>query len=180
MAKMFPRVKFTQTGYHIHQVEDFFDDAREDYEKGGQMTSTQVRAAAFDLVRGGYDPAAVDEALDRVESAFSVRERLLFIDQHGQDAWMSEVASRATVLYPRLTRPEGQRFKPPARGKGYDRQAVDEVMVRLIDYFDSGRPISSQDLRTVTFPSAPASRAYAEGPVDAFIDRAIDILLAVE
>ena len=53
-------------------------------------------------------------------------------------------------------------------------------MVRLIDFFDSGRPLSSQDLRTVTFPAAPASRAYDEGPVDAFIDRAIDILLAVE
>ena len=32
----------------------------------------------------------------------------------------------------------------------------------------------------LTFPAAPASRAYDEGPVDAFIDRAIDILLAVE
>lgn len=180
MAKMFRKVKFTQTGYHTDQVEDFFDDARDDYESGGQMTAGQVRAAAFDLVRGGYNPGAVDEALDRVEAAFAARERVMFIEQHGQDEWMKEVARRATVLYPRLTRPDGLRFKPPARGKGYDRAAVDAVMVRLIDYFDSGRPISSQDLRTVTFPAAPASRAYDEGPVDAFIDRAIDILLAVE
>ena len=93
---------------------------------------------------------------------------------------MKEVASRATVLYPRLTRPDGLRFRPPGRGKGYERGAVDAVMVRLIDFFDSGRPLSSQDLRTVTFPAAPAARAYGEGPVDAFIDRAIDILLAVE
>jgi len=180
MAKMFPRVKITQTGYHVDQVEDFFDDARQDYETGGAMTAGQVRAVAFDLVRGGYDPAAVDEALDRVEMAFAVRERLAFIDQHGQDEWMKEVARRATVLYPRLTRPDGERFRAPQRRKGYDRDAVDAVMVRIIDYFDSGRPLSSYDLRTVTFPTAPRKRAYDEGTVDAFIDRAIDILLAVE
>lgn len=177
---MFPRVKFAQTGYKIEQVEDFFDDAREDYESGGQMTSTQVRGAAFDLVRGGYQPSAVDQALDRVEAAFAVRERVAFVEAHGQDAWMTEVAQRATVLYPRLTRPDGLRFRPPARGKGYDAGAVDAVMVRLIDYFDSGRPLSSVDLRAVAFPAAPRTRAYAEGAVDAFIDRAIDILLAVE
>lgn len=179
MTKMFPKVGFTQTGYHHNQVEDFFDDAREDYERGGTMTASSVRGAAFDLVRGGYNPEVVDEALDRVEAAFAIRERLIFIESHGQDAWMAEVARRATVLYPRLTRPDGERFKP-ARGKGYDTAAVDAVMVRLIDYFDSGHPISSHDIRTVTFPSARGKNAYAEGPVDAFMDRALDILLAVE
>lgn len=180
MAKMFPRVRFTQTGYHRDQVEDFFDDAREDYEGQGQMTATQVRTAAFDLVRGGYQPAVVDEALDRIEAAVAARGRASFLEHHGQAAWMDEVAQRATVMYPRLTRPAGERFKPPAKGKGYDREAVDAVMSRLVDFFDSGRPLASQDLRTVTFPQAPRDRAYGEGPVDAFIDRAIDILLAVE
>src|SRR5690625_7961246 len=112
MAKMFPRVKVTHTGYHMDQVEDFFDDAREDYEAGWQMTATQVRAAAFDLVRGGYDPNAVDAALDRVESAFAARERVAFIEPHGQEERMKEVASRATVLDPRLTRPVGLRSVP--------------------------------------------------------------------
>lgn len=180
MVEMFPRVKFLQTGYHTGQVEEFFDTARHEYESGGSMTAGDVRRAAFDLVRGGYNPATVDEALDRVEQALAVRERLAFVEEHGQEAWMEEIAQRATTLYPRLTQPEGRRFKPPARGKGYDRTAVDRVLDRLVDYFDSGHPISSQDLRTVTFPAAPASRAYDEGPVDAFLDRAIDILLAVE
>lgn len=180
MAKMFPKAGFGQVGYRSNQVEKFFDLARSQYEAGGTMTAGQVRVAAFDLVRGGYDTREVDEALDRVEVAFAVRERLAFVERHGQDAWMAEVATRATALYPRLTRPQGERFRPPARGKGYDSEAVDAVLARLIDYFDSGRPISTQDLRTVTFPAAPAKDAYAEGPVDAFLDRAIDILLAVE
>lgn len=180
MTRMFPKLNVTQTGYHLSQVEDFFDDAREEYERGGPLGAADVRAAAFDLVRGGYDPIAVDEALDRVETAFAVRERLQFIEQHGQDDWMAEVARRATVLYPRLTRPEGLRFKPPARGKGYQAPAVDRLMTRLVDYFDNGTPLSSHDLRVVTFPAGKKGNAYDEGSVDAFIDRAIDILLAVE
>lgn len=178
--EMFPKVRFIQSGYHTGQVDEFFDTARDEYENGGTMTAADVRQVAFDLVRGGYNPTAVDESLDRVEQALAVRERLAFVEERGQDAWMEEIAQRATTLYPRLTRPEGVRFKSPARGKGYDRVAVDRVLARLVDYFDSGHPISSQDLRTVTFPAAPASRAYDEGPVDAFLDRAIDILLAVE
>src|SRR5690625_3438698 len=117
MAKMFPRVKVTHTGYHMDQEEDFFDDAREDYEDGGQMTAPQVAAAASALVRAGYAPTAVDDALARVGAAFAARDRVAVIEQHGQEEWLKEVASRATVLFPRLTRPVELRFRPPARGK---------------------------------------------------------------
>ena len=50
----------------------------------------------------------------------------------------------------------------------------------LIDYFDDGAELTAADIRSATFPSAARDRAYAEGPVDAFLDRAIDVLLAVE
>lgn len=180
MADMFPRVSATGTGYDREQVDRFFTDARAAYEGGGGMSAEDVRRSAFDLVRGGYRPSTVDAALDRLENAFVQRERTAFMEEHGQDAWMAEVAHRATALYPRLNRPAGLRFAPPRRGRGYDREDVDVVLDRLVDYFDSGRPLSAMDLRTVTFASARRTRAYDEGPVDAFLDRAVDILLAVE
>lgn len=180
MATMFPLVGRWSTGYQREQVEEFFDQARAAYEGGTSMTAEDVRGAAFDLVRHGYAPASVDAALDRLEAAFVQRERATSIDTSGQSDWMELVADRATSLYGRLTRPEGERFAPPMRGRGYDRAAVDKVMDRLVDYFDSGRPLTASQLRVVTFPSAPKGRAYAEGPVDAFLDRAVDILLAVE
>ena len=144
------------------------------------MGADEVRTVAFELARGGYDPSAVDAALDRLEGAFVQRHRADFIAERGQDAWMEHVAQRATTLYPRLVRPAGERFAPPARGRGYDSDAVDTVMDSLVNYFDAGRPLSAQKLRHVTFATARKSRAYAEGPVDAFLDRAVDVLLAVE
>ncbi|MPV49591.1 MULTISPECIES: DivIVA domain-containing protein [unclassified Pseudactinotalea] len=180
MAQMFPRVSGTSTGYERAQVDEFFAEARAAYEGGTGMSADDVRRAAFDLVRGGYRPGAVDAALDRLENAFIQRERTAFMETHGQDAWMADVAQRATVLYPRLNRPAGERFAQPRRGRGYDRAGVDAVLDRLVDYFDSGRALSATDLRTVTFASARRPHAYDEGPVDAFLDRAVDILLAVE
>ena len=41
------------------------------------MDSEGVRTIAFDVVRGGYQPDAVDSALDRLEAAFLQRRRSL-------------------------------------------------------------------------------------------------------
>ncbi|GAB2991933.1 DivIVA domain-containing protein [Actinotalea caeni] len=184
MADTFPRTGRWSSGYDVEQVDEFFEQARAAYEDDGAsgttMTAEDVRNAAFDLVRGGYDPAHVDAALDRLEAAFVQRARARHIGQAGQDAWMEEVARRATTLYPRLVRPAGERFAPPERGRGYDRESVDALLDRLVDYFDSGAELSAAEVRSATFKSAPRDRAYAEGPVDAFLDRAVDVLLAVE
>ncbi|UFU05193.1 DivIVA domain-containing protein [Ruania halotolerans] len=181
MEGIFPTVKGWANGYDRDEVDDFFTRARAAYEGDGEpMGAEDVRGVAFDLLRGGYEPAAVDAALDRLEGAFVQRERADFISAHGQEAWMEQVAERATTLYPRLVRPAGERFAPPERGRGYAADAVDEVMEELVAYFDEGHTLSAADLRHITFPRAARSRAYAEGPVDAFLDRAVDVLLAVE
>ncbi len=181
MADLFPTVGRWASGYDREEVEEFFSRAKAAYEGGeAEMTSEDVRSAAFDLVRHGYDPAMVDAALDRLEAAFIQRNRSEFITSDGQEAWMGEVAERATTLYPRLVRPHGERFAPPERGRGYEVSAVDETLDRLVAYFDHGEALSAQELRSVTFPSARKSGAYAEGAVDAFLDRAVDVLLAVE
>ena len=51
---------------------------------------------------------------------------------------------------------------------------------RLIDYFDKGTPLTSDEVRHVTFRKASGHNAYAEGPVDAFLERAVEVLLGVE
>ncbi|MFV0425645.1 MAG: DivIVA domain-containing protein [Beutenbergiaceae bacterium] len=183
MTDTFPRVGRMSSGYHTDQVDDFFERAQTAYESSAQvveMSAEDVRAAAFDLVRHGYDPGRVDAALDRLEGAFIQRQRSQHIQADGQDGWMDEVAQRATTLYPRLVRPAGERFVPPARGRGYDSAAVDALLDRLIRYFDVGEELQASQIRAATFPSASGHKAYAEGPVDAFLDRVVDVLLAVE
>lgn len=180
MTSKFPLVGRWSAGYDIEQVDDFFARAREAYEGGGGMGAVDVRGTAFDLVRKGYRPAAVDAALDRLEAAFVQRGRADAIADVGQDAWLNDVAQRATSLYPRLTRPEGERFASPEQGRGYSKLDVDTLLDRMVEYFDDGADLTAKEIRSATFASARGEHAYAEGPVDAFLDRAVDVLLAVE
>lgn len=183
MADLFPRVSSFTLGYHPREVDHYFAKAREAYEQPGQagdLAAFDVRRASFDLKRGGYDTAAVDAALDRLEVAFSARVRERFVRERGQDAWMQDLAQRAQTLYPRLRRPHGERFASPrGLGGGYDRSEVDAVLDRLTAFFDQGQPITADEIRALTFTRRRPRKAYEERVVDVYLARAIDILLGV-
>ncbi|MDO5701550.1 MAG: DivIVA domain-containing protein [Bowdeniella nasicola] len=179
---MFTREGRLKEGYDPDQVEDFFDRAREAYESDAghrEMTDRDVRSVAFDQVRGGYRFAEVDAALDRLEAAFIKRRRADFIAANGQDAWMEHVAEQATSLYPRLQRPDGEKFAD-AKKRGYAKTEVDELMNNLVSYFDDGYELSAYQIREVTFASARGAKAYAEDVVDVYLDRVVEVLSAVE
>ncbi|HWS57515.1 MAG TPA: DivIVA domain-containing protein [Actinotalea sp.] len=183
MTQMFRTAGWLRSGYDIDQVDEFFTHARKAYE--GEvpepMTGRDVRQGAFDMVRGGYESGAVDGALDRLERAFVVRQRAEFVATHGQPAWLEHLASQARTLYGRLARPEGERFAPPPRGEqGYAVSDVDALCRRLVEYFDNGQPLTSDEVRHAQFRRARGHGAYAEPAVDAFCDRAIEVLLGVE
>jgi len=183
MNQMFRTVGRLHNGYDPEQVDAFFGQARRAYEgdRAELLTAAEVRRVAFDLVRGGYAPSSVDAALDRLEKAFTQRQRGEFVSTKGQQAWMDHLAGQARTLYARLRRPDGERFAPPRRGEqGYDPDAVDDLCHRLVEYFDHGAPLTSDELRHATFRRASGRRAYGEGPVDAFLERAIEVLLGVE
>lgn len=180
---MFRTVGRLSRGYDPHQVDDFFSRARRVYEGDHTepMTARDVRQTAFDLVRGGYATSAVDGAMDRLERAFVARQRTEFVAAHGQQAWMDHLAAQARTLYGRLTRPDGERFAPPRRGEqGYDAEDVDALCQRLVDYFDHGQSLTSDEVRHATFRHRSGRHAYAEPAVDAFCDRAVEVLLGVE
>ncbi len=182
MSDAFPSVSFFKKGYDPDLVDDFFEDARRAYEGGvpaEQFSADQVRQATFTLKRGGYRIDAVDEAMNRLEAAFVQRDRADHIAVNGEPAWYERVADRATTLYPRLLRPRGDRFSHPERGRGYDADEVDDLLDRLADYFDDRGEITVDDIRRAIFQPAKGSKAYMEGAVDAYLGRAVEILLAV-
>lgn len=178
MTNVFPRVGRWHRGYHTEQVDEFFDTARTGYEND-ELDDETVRAAAFDMVVDGYQTAAVDAAIDRLEAAVVRRKRASHVAATSEESWMSQAVQRATTLYPRLQRPAGERFAD-ARGVGYAKDDVDALCENLIDYFESGSGISSQQIRLTTFELARGESAYDEAVVDAFLDRAVEVLLAVE
>ena len=182
MADLFRRAR-RGPGYDPGEVDEFFQRAQEAYEgRGGEeMTSDHVRSVAFSQVRRGYDEDQVDGALDRLDVAFTRKQRADFIAQHGQQAWLERIVDRATTLYDRLGRPAGQRFAPPGRGEsGYDSRQVDAILDRLAAYFNDGESLHSSDLRYAVFTPVNGRRSYGQGPVDAFLDRALEVLVSAE
>lgn len=182
MSDMFHTVGRFKAGYSPQEVDEFFDHAREIFEgnRPGSMNPVDVQRTSFALVRGGYAPDAVDAAMDRIAQAFADLEREKFIPAHGQQAWVDHLMQQAQTLYPRLSRPAGARFAPPRSGKlGYDREQVDELCEKLIGYFDQGKPLSADSVRSARFTPRRGKRAYDEGSVDAFLARAVAIILAV-
>ena len=182
MADLFRRAK-RGLGYDPREVDEFFEQAQDVYEgrTTGSMTPVEVRTVAFTQVRHGYDEAQVDGALDRLDVAFARKQRADFIAQKGQQAWLDKIVDRATTLYDRLSRPAGQRFASPHRGQeGYDARQVDALLDRLAAYFNDGAPLKSAEVRYAVFTPVKSRRGYGQGPVDAYLDRALEVLVSAE
>ena len=89
MSDLFPVTRGLSKGYDPRQVNAFFENARSAYENSEgteDFTSEQIRTAAFDLVRAGYDVPTVDAALNRLEAAFIQRDRSAFVAKNGESA----------------------------------------------------------------------------------------------
>ncbi len=179
----FERATGFSRGYAVDQVEEFFARARVSYETGGPrggIGSRDVREVGFDLVRRGYDVPMVDAALDRMEDAFLRREQEVVRGRLGADRAFAELSTRAATLRPRLERPDGDRFDRAPQGQpGYDPVEVDDLCERIAAWLDGDQSLGHDDLRRVVFTTRRGARGYAEHQVDAFIDRAIEVVAAV-
>lgn len=182
MSTTFPRSRKSQPGYNVEQVEDFLEEARRAYTSDRPdvtvVTAASIRHTAFAMQKGGYSPSHVDAALERLEDAFAVRERERAIAQAGDAAWYAQARGSAQEILNRLARPAGRRFsRVGALTLGYDPKDVDAFAARLTAYFQSGKPMSVDQVRTVVFRTR--RRGYNETQVDLLLDAVIDVMLAV-
>ncbi|WGW13095.1 DivIVA domain-containing protein [Saxibacter everestensis] len=185
MSTTFPTMSGWKNGYDPDQVDRFFTKARESFERdvpeADDLTAQSVRTVGFDLVRKGYHVAVVDAALDRLEDAFAQRQRDRLIQQRGQDAWMAELSRSAASLRGRLERPDGERFNRAARGEvGYEPADVDALCEKLRGYFNDGVSMSVDESRRAVFRTCKGEKAYDEDQVDAFLDRVVEVMAAVD
>ena len=181
MSDMFPRAGLFRQGYRREQVEGYFTTAHEIYDAGelDEMDSEGVRTVAFDIVRGGYKPAAVDSALDRLEAAF--------LQRVGPTSWPSGAVRPGWRRSPSWPPPSirgccgrtGSRFAS-AHKHGYSKVEVDRLMDRVASYFDAATALSSIEVRTATFSAARKDAAYDERSVDRYLARVVEVLLSVE
>ena len=183
MSTTFPRVRRSKRGYNIDQVEDFLEEARRAYSADpsapGVVSSESIRTTAFGMEKGGYSSTHVDAALERLEDAFATRERDRAFAHPGGDAtWYNQARSTAQEILDRLDRPDGAKFnRTGILTVGYSTKDVDAFAERLVDYFQRGKAMSVEEVRTVAFRGS--KRGYDEVQVDLLLDTVIKVMLAV-
>lgn len=178
----FPRAKRSQPGYDIEQVEDFLEDARRAYATDARaataIDSSAIRRTSFTMQKGGYSPAHVDAALERLEEAFARREHERGIVEHGENVWFAKVRERAEAALATLTLLDGKRFRRVSRiSRGYRITEVDLFAARVADYLQDGPDMTAREVRTVQFDAQFGG--YDEDEVDALLDTVVSLMLAV-
>ncbi|MBC7519380.1 MAG: DivIVA domain-containing protein [Microbacteriaceae bacterium] len=182
MSTTFPRTRRSRLGYNVEQVEDFLEDARRAYSAGaGELTvitAATIRSMAFVMQKGGYLTTAVDAAMERLEDAFSAREREASVRVQGDAAWYAQARSKAQEILDRLARPETKRFsREGILSVGYHPVDVDDFTDRLVSYFQDGGALSATDVRGIAF--RPKRGGYSEAQVDLVLDGVLEVMLAV-
>ncbi|PZQ91995.1 MAG: DivIVA domain-containing protein [Leifsonia xyli] len=178
----FPRARKGRAGYDIDEVEDFLEDARRAYTAQSPdatiVTADTIRTTAFSMRKGGYSTNHVDAALERLEDAFASRERERVIAREGDAAWYADARATAQELLDRVVRPAGKKFQRVTfLTIGYSVADVDAFAARIADYFQSGTPLTPEDVRTVAFRSQRGG--YREAQVDYLLDTVTRVMLAV-
>ena len=182
MSTTFPRSRKSRLGYNVDQVEDFLEEARRAYTADpGTLTvvnAEAIRQMAFTMQKGGYSTNHVDAALERLEDAFASRERESAFAQAGDAAWYAKARSSAQQILDRLARDPGHKFsRVGPLTTGYDTRDVDAFADRLAGYFQHGKPMSVDQVRTIVFRNK--KRGYNESQVDLLLDAVIDVMLMV-
>lgn len=191
-------------GYDQTEVDEFFSRAQLAYESAvtrpetgarpatanvvpdkkdpATMTAEDVRKAAFTLRRGGYVVTEVDAALDRLEDALAASQRTQLMAAQGEEAVLDELTRMAETLQGRIARPDGERFSRGIRGweRTYDIKEVDDLCHRLDGYFNYGEEMSVDEVRRAAFRSRRGNLGYREPVVDAFLDRVVTVMSAVD
>lgn len=182
----FERVSRTDYGYNAKQVDQFLQRARVSLETPAAavhpIRSADVRSVSFDPVKGGYSATAVDAALDRLEDAFARRERDELIAERGEEAWLRQIGQLSGTLRGRLHRPDGERFRRPVKKKArsYNTRDVDRLCKDLIGYLEEDKPLSVDNVRRAVFRQAVGKDGYEETQVDAFLDRVVELMAAID
>lgn len=185
-GERFERVGKRQWGYKPQDVDAFLShaEAQLHHSMPGQsleVTSQGVREIVFGRARGGYQPAAVDAALDHIENTVARRENHEYIAAYGRQSWEEEVTAISDVIFGRLERADRKRFRSPSGSstRGYAMADVDALCHEVMTHLGTAEGVHPDRVRSAVFGPAVGSRAYEEQQVDAFLDKLVQLLLAL-
>lgn len=182
MIVNFPANEHGNRGYHCREVKTFLALARATYDRNllqkPSLTAENIRKKCFTLVARGYDATHVDQALNRLEDAFSLREREVALAAIGQEFWLAQNRADAQVILDQLERAAGARFKRRGHfGRGYSVAEVDRFVGLISDYFQHDQPLTLSQVRSVVFTAK--CHGYSVTQVDQMLDDVVRIMLAI-
>jgi DivIVA domain-containing protein len=179
MPSTFPRERNRRLGYDPQEVDHFVAVARAEFDRrDGTLRAAHIRQTAFTMRRGGYVPAAVDAALERLEDAFAIRERDMAVQGGGERAYYAGTRQLAKEIIGRLERPDGRRFARVGFSRiGYSVADVDAFAHEARSYFEDGSHVPVERVRSIAF--RPKRGGYSEAQVDLVIDGLVETMLAV-
>ena len=76
--------------------------------------------------------------------------------------------------------PEASASRTRRRDAATPARKSTNLLDRIAAYFDEAGELTADEIRLSTFRPKRGKKAYMEGPVDAYLGRAVEILLAVD
>ncbi|MEN9715595.1 MAG: hypothetical protein RJA35_1062 [Actinomycetota bacterium] len=174
MSAHFKKVSENEKGYNPADVDAWVERAREQFANPAShvLDARSLRGAEFSLVKGGYEIAAVDTALDRLDDAFAAQEANRMLVRGGHQGAAEHLAGIRQVLEQRLQRGKRKVFdRTGLVRKGYSVRQVDALLAVIEAELSGSQLPSVATLRAAAFSLRWSG--YNEAQVDAFIDRVI-------
>lgn len=173
----FPTVGKKNLGYDPAEVDAFIALARDQYARPESRVINwkSLVSTSFQLVKDGYDPLAVDKAIEKLEDTFAERDVKTPAFQFPVVNKTEELIKLRTLLASRAARPSGKKFeRAGVLGLGYSRKAVDQVIELVADYLEDQIILELDDFRRMKFKVVRGG--YVESQVDAYIDRLVEYM----
>ncbi|PJM73681.1 cell division protein DivIVA [Bifidobacterium primatium] len=185
-------------GYDVGQVDSFLERAHTLYEDAEpKMTQEDIQNVSFALEKDGYVISQVDAALNRLEKAVVDKQTQWDVNTTGRVAWRATTEQLAHSLYPRAKRPAKERFAPGAdKRPSYDRKQVDRLVDQIVEKIRhelgetrqhqsdaaarAEAELTSVKVSNVIFTQRKGKRGYSERQVDAYLNRAVQVLSRLE
>lgn len=173
----FKTVAKGKLGYNQTEVDAFIVRARDQYNNFSSQVLDwrDITAQKFSMVKGGYEVAAVDSAIDKLQDAFAERELGKNTNSFEPSLSGPMLAELRGLLLGRASRAKNKRFdKANILNVGYSRKEVDALLSVVQDYLEGGDDLTIDDVRVLTFKVKRGG--YFESQVDSYIERLVEYL----
>lgn len=173
----FKTVAKGKLGYNQTEVDAFIVRARDQYNNFSSQVLDwrDITAQKFSMVKGGYEVASVDSAIDKLQDAFAERELAKNPNSFEPSLSGPMLAELRGLLLGRASRAKNKRFDTAnVFSVGYSRKEVDALLSVVQDYLEGGDDLTIDDVRVLTFKVKRGG--YFESQVDSYIERLVEYL----